>query len=63
MRLPDELVGKTVEVIAFEILPAGAQPASATRQQRLEQIKALTAASLTDLSSFKFDRDEANNYE
>lgn len=63
VRLPDEMVGKTVEVIAFEILPEEPQRISATRQQRLEQIEALTATSLTDLSHFKFDRDEANNYE
>ena len=63
MRLPDEIVGKTVELLAFEV-DAEVFPSSAlTRQQRLEQIKAITAPSLIDLSHFKFDRDEANDYE
>jgi hypothetical protein len=63
MRLPDEMVGKTVELLAFEVDAEVFQPSTLTRQQRLEQIKALTASSLIDLSHFKFDRDEANDYE
>ena len=63
MRLPDEMVGKTVEVIAFEIRPEDAVPASMSRQQRLEKLEAVTTASLIDLSNFKFDRDLANDYD
>lgn len=60
MRFPEEMVGKTVEVIAFEINEGKTIP---TRAQRLKQIENLTKSTLVDLSSFKFDRDEANNYD
>jgi len=60
MRLPEEMVGKTVEVIAFEIDEA--KPMS-TKTQRLEKIEELTKSSMVDLSGFKFDRDSANDYD
>jgi hypothetical protein len=59
LRLPEEMVGKTVEVIAFEI---NDEKDLITKAQRLIQIEDLTKATLTDLSGFRFDRDEANNY-
>jgi hypothetical protein len=63
MHLPDEMVGKTVEVIAFEIEAATTEKSLLTKEQRLKEIDELTSSSLVDLSKFKFDRDEANNYE
>ena len=60
MRLPEEMVGKTVEVIAFEIDEA--KPMS-TKTQRLEKIEELTKSSMVDLSGFKFDGDSANDYD
>jgi putative N-acetylmannosamine-6-phosphate epimerase len=59
MRLPDEMVGKTVEVIAFEVTDTN-NPA--TKAQRLARIEELTKATMVDLSGFKFDRDRANDY-
>lgn len=61
MRFPDELVGKTVEVIAFEIDDTKA-PGAINKEQRLQQIEDLTSSSLVDLSGFIFNREEANNY-
>ena len=59
-RLPGEMVGKTVELIAFEI----EQPVvPTTREERLARIRELTKNSLFDLSGYKFNRDEANNYD
>lgn len=63
VRIPDEMVGKTVEVIAFEIEEAEAKKNVLTKEQRLEEIDEITASSLVDLSNFKFNRDEANNYD
>jgi hypothetical protein len=63
LHLPKEMVGKTVELIAFEIEPAANGNMPLTKEERLQQIEALTAPSLVDLSNFKFDRDEANNYD
>ncbi len=63
VHLPKEMIGKTVELIAFEIEPVVNGNALLTKEERLQQIEALTAQSLVDLSDFKFDRDEANNYD
>lgn len=59
MRLPEEMVGKTVEVIAFEIN----DETIPDKMARLKEIEDLTKSSLVDLSNFKFDRDQANNYD
>ena len=63
VRLPDEMVGKTIEVIAFEIDAINTDNENLTREQRLKRIEEITAPSLTDLSNFKFNRDEANDYD
>ena len=63
VRLPDEMVGKTIEVIAFEIDAIKTGNENLTREQRLKKIEEITAPSLTDLSNFKFNRDEANDYD
>ncbi len=60
MKLPEEMVGKTVEVIAFEITE---KKSVLTKEQKLKQIEDTTKNSLVDLSSFKFDRDAANDYQ
>ena len=60
MRLPEGMIGKTVEVLAFEINDGKSIP---TKAQRLLEIEELTKASLVDLSGFKFDRDRANDYD
>ena len=59
MRLPKEMVGKTIEVIAFEIDDNENIPDKKLRSQEIED---LTKATLVDLSGFRFDRNEANNY-
>jgi hypothetical protein len=59
LHLPKEMVGKTVEVIAFE---RNEVKQASSKAQRLIQIEELTKDTLVDLSGFKFDRDEANNY-
>jgi hypothetical protein len=61
MRIPREMIGKTVEVIAFEI--SDNTPAPGDKAKRLLEIEALTKNTLINLSSFKFDRDQANNYD
>jgi hypothetical protein len=63
VRLPEEMVGKTVEVIAFEIEPEITKDNKPTKEQELQRIRDLTSSSLIDLSNFKFDRNEANNYD
>ena len=70
LRLPDDFVGKRIEVIAFpveEATGAGAagaaeRAADATPGQRLAAVRAIFADVAVDLSAFRFDRDAANEY-
>lgn len=59
LKLPDEMIGKQVEVIAFEI---EAKPVIDMEERRKRLHKSLADLKV-DLSDFKFDRDEANNYD
>ncbi|MBE9461752.1 hypothetical protein ACFP1I_31030 [Dyadobacter subterraneus] len=59
LKLPDEMIGKQVEVIAFEI---EARPAIDIEERRKRLHESLADLKV-DLSNFKFDRDEANNYD
>jgi hypothetical protein len=65
LRLPDDLVGKTIEVIAFELdeLNPEKKLPDADRLKRIEAIDKALSKYRFDLSDFKFDRDEANDYE
>ena len=59
LRLPDEMIGKQVEVIAFEIEKT---PKKFIKND-LKEIQDIFKGNRINLSNFKFDRDEANNYE
>jgi hypothetical protein len=63
--IPREWYGKEVEVIAFPMVNNSrkTEDAPAFRDQRLQEIKAITNSIHIDLSNFKFNRDEANNYQ
>lgn len=59
LNLPDKMIGKQVEVIAFEL-------ESKLINDKEDKMKRLDESLLdlkVDLSNFKFDRDEANNYD
>ena len=59
LRLPDHLVGKTIEVIAFEIeAPEPTRP-----QKTMEELKAELQGLTVNQQGFAFSRDEANDYE
>lgn len=59
LNLPDKLIGKRVEVIAFEIEE---KPVS-NREENIKAFNESLANLKTDLSNFKFNRDDANNYD
>jgi len=65
LELPDDLVGKTIEVIAFEIdqINTLEKPADIGRAKKIEAINSALNKYSVDLSGFKFDRDQANDYE
>lgn len=59
LRLPDEMIGKEVEVIAFEIEKTPKKVVS----DKMERLSKSLDGLKIDLSNFKFNRDEANDYE
>ncbi len=64
LQLPGEMLGKTVEIIAFELNDPHNKPYSENEKAlRLKKIQDITKNSLVDLSDFKFNRNEANNYD
>ena len=62
LKLPDEMIGKHVEIIAFESV-ANRNVDIKERERRRMEIREIFKDSLVDLSNFKFDRNEANNYD
>lgn len=74
IHLPEEMVGKQIEIIAFEIEKKTQEPQSDKMERLVKSLASLPIDlsngvqnifkdNLIDLSSFKFNRDEANNYE
>lgn len=66
LQLPLDMMGKTIEIIAFELEDSqnkGLSDNDTNKMLRLKRIEDLTKDKLVDLSNFKFNRDEANNYD
>ena len=66
LQFPSEMLGKTVEIIAFELKEQSDKSQvsiDSDKMLRLNRIENLTKDKLVDLSNFKFNRDEANNYD
>jgi hypothetical protein len=61
LQIPEDMQGKTLEVIAFEIDAPKVAPGD--KKSRIKAIEAITGKYLIDLSNYKFNRDEANDYE
>jgi hypothetical protein len=59
LHLPDEYLGKKVEVIAFEI-EEKVHEASADRKRKEEEARDFFNSIRVDMSDFSFNRDEAN---
>lgn len=66
IELPDQMVGKTVEVIAFEIEKNGetiVKPEDLVEskpKRTFEEAVAFWDSMAVDMSNFKFNREEAN---
>ena len=67
LELPEEFVGKEVEVLAFEVdkNTSVSEPSSTiqSREERIEYLVKALEPYRVDMSGYKFDRDEANNYD
>jgi hypothetical protein len=59
LHLPDEYLGKKVEVIAFEIEENG-QSALSNREKTEQNARNFFDSIRVDMSGFRFNRDEAN---
>ncbi len=60
LNLPNEMVGKMIEVVAFEIeenLP------QIFEKKNIEQLNKELEGLTVNLKAFKFNRDEANDYD
>ena len=63
LNLPDEMLGKTVEIIAYEV-DAVQQDDIIDPNEKLQDIKKKNARyPLISHSGYQFNRDEANDYE
>ena len=64
LNLPEAMIGKTVEVIAFEIEKESFQTEIETSGASLKEINERYGKyRRISHADFQFDRDEANNYE
>ncbi|NCO56508.1 MAG: hypothetical protein GW876_14070 [Bacteroidetes bacterium] len=63
LQLPKEFVGRQVEIIAFEIEDNTSSINKISKQQRIRDIQLLFDDCRVDMSNFKFNREEANDYD
>lgn len=69
LELPEDFIGKEIEVLAFEVEEDATKPGnglvnqSVGSEDRLRQIENRFSKYQIDMSGYQFDRDEANNYE
>ena len=64
LQLPDDLVGKTIEVIAFSIEDAKEKTTSpVSKKNSTADLKDKLADFTFNSGGYKFDRNDANNYE
>jgi hypothetical protein len=62
LEIPASFIGKNVEVLAFEVAEAE-ELQEENKKERLKKIRSAFDGVRVDLSNYKFDRDEANNYD
>jgi hypothetical protein len=67
LELPKEFVGKEVEVLAFKVVENTPVPEPGSRrdskEERLKYLVDALEPYRVDMSGYKFDRNEANNYD
>lgn len=60
IQLPENLIGKVVEVLAFEVEETMGTKKRITKKSNVEQLKKEFAEFSFNSGGYKFDRDEAN---
>jgi hypothetical protein len=62
LELPEEFMGKEVEIIAFEVNTTSEKD-SEPEYKTVEELKKALEPFLIDMKDYKFNRDEANDYD
>ena len=60
LNIPESMIGKEIEVLAFEIEKG---KIISDKEHSLADIKSIFNGARVDLNNFKFNREEANNYD
>lgn len=66
LQFPNDMLGKKIEIIAFELIEQASISQvsnNSDKMLRLKRIEDITKDKLVDLSNYRFNRDEANNYD
>ncbi|MBS1503667.1 MAG: hypothetical protein JST32_16475 [Bacteroidetes bacterium] len=64
LKLPDDLVGKVIEVIAFSVEDAKEDVKDvSTKEERITLLRNKLKDFTFNSGGYQFDRDEANDYE
>jgi len=63
IQLPEHLIGKVIEVIAFEVDETPVAKKRQSKKNSVEQLKSELAEFSFNSGGYKFDRNEANDYE
>jgi hypothetical protein len=62
IELPEEFIGKQVEVLAFE-LNSNIEISDEPKYKTIEELKKAFEPFTINMEGFKFNRDEANDYD
>jgi len=63
IHLPDEMIGKTVEVIAFEIKETATSLTYPEANTKIIQLNDALEGYTVNSNGYKFDRQDANEYD
>lgn len=63
IKLPENLIGKVIEVLAFEVDETAEVKKRVAKKSSVEQLKKELAEFSFNSGGYKFDRGEANDYE
>lgn len=63
LHLPDEFIGRQVEVIAFTVNEESSSAQSQSKAKRIEELTKKLENYRVDMNNFKFDRNKANDYD
>ena len=63
LELPDDMVGKMIEIIAFSVDETNIVDNNTSKESSVEALKNKLKDFTFNSGGYKFDREDANNYE